>query len=95
MSNRRIICSAENVIDYFNGNFNIPCDGAESDIEGFEDDDSDVDEPISVAGEIILPRYPDKGSENENSDSGEEERERGRPVHFMFEDHKWSDQKCF
>ena len=58
-----------------NGNFDIPCDGAESEIEGFEDDDSDVDEPISVAGdgEIILPRYPDEGSEDENSDSGEEE----------------------
>ena len=54
-----------------------------------------MNEPISVPGddEIILPRYPDEGSEDENSDSGEEERERGRLVHHTFEDHEWSDQR--
>lgn len=102
MSDRRIRYSAQNVIDYFEGNFDIPCDGAKSDIEGFEDDDSDIDQTISVAGddgimagddEIILPRYPDEGSEDENSDSGDKEGERGRPVHFTFEDLEWSDQK--
>ena len=30
--------SAQNVIDFFQGTFDIPCDGAKSDIEGFEDD---------------------------------------------------------
>ena len=59
MCRRRRIYSAQNVIDHFDGNFDIPCDGVESDIEGFKEDDTDVDETVSEAGddEIILPRY--------------------------------------
>ena len=91
---RREPVYAQNVIDHFAGNFDIPCDGVESDIDGFEDNDSDAEETISEAGddEIILPRYPDEGSEDESSDSGEEENERGRPARFTFENHQWSDQ---
>ena len=91
--------SAQNVIDYFEGTFDIPCDGAESDIEGFEDDSSDcsdVDEHVfseAEDDEIILPRYPDEESEDENSDAGEEERNRGYPTRFSFEDREWSDQR--
>ena len=68
MSDRRILYSAQNVIDFFEGTFNIPCDGAESDIEGFEDDGSDcsdVDEPVfseAEDDEIILPRCPNEES---------------------------------
>lgn len=39
--------SAQNVIDHFKGNFNIPCNGVQSYIEGFADDDRDVGETVS------------------------------------------------
>ena len=58
MSDRRILYSAQNVIDFFEGTFNIPCDGPKSDIEGFEDDGSDcsdVDEPVFSG---FCPRVP-------------------------------------
>ena len=58
-----------------------------------------MDETVSEAGddEIILPRYPDEGSEvestDESSDSDEEESERGHPAHFTFDELQWSDQR--
>ena len=42
MSRGETMYSFQNVIDFFQGTFDIPCDGAESDIEGFEDDTFDV-----------------------------------------------------
>ena len=82
---------------------NISCDGAESDMEGFEDDIPDVAESLDSIpveeDEEDLPRFPDKSSEGEDSDSSEdhhydkEERERGRPARFTFENIAWSEQE--
>ena len=95
--------SAQNMIDFFQGTFDIPCDGAESDTEGFEDDISDVAESLDSIpmeeDEEDLPRFPDESSEDEDCDSsedrdsGKEERERGRPVRFTFENIAWSEQR--
>ena len=98
-SNRRIRYTAQNVIDHFDGIFDIPCDGVDSDIEGFESDDSDfseADEMVFSEAEddgIDLPRFPDEENEDEENDTGEETRQRGLPVCFSFEDHDWSDQR--
>ena len=95
--------SAQNVIDLFQGTFDIPCDGVESDIESFEDDIPDVVESLDSIpmeeDEEDLPRFPDEISEDEDSDSseyrnsGKEERERGRPARFTFENIAWSEQR--
>ena len=89
--------------DFFQGTFDIPLDGIESDIEGFEGDISDVAESLDSIpmeeDEEDLPRFPDQSSEDEDSDSsedrdsGEEERERGRPARFTFENVAWSEQR--
>ena len=93
MSRREIIYSAQNVADFFQGTFDIPLDGVESDIEGFEDDISDVAESLDSIpmeeDEEDLRRFPDEISEDEDSDSskdcdsGEEERESVAVLHVL------------
>ena len=89
---------SNNVINHFDRIFDIPCNGVDSDIEGFESDDSD----FSKAKEMVfseaeddgidLQRFPEE-KEDEDDDTGKEARQRGRPVGFSFEDHDLSDQR--
>lgn len=76
------------LFDHFEGIFDIPCDGARSDIEDFEDDLSDAAESLDSIpkeeDEDDLPRFPEYNNEDEdddsdenNGDSAEEGRERG------------------
>ena len=60
MRRRPVTYSAQDVLDYLDGNFAIPEDGFESDIEGLESDSDDDLEPEIIQLQDILEPYDDE-----------------------------------
>ena len=95
MSGRRERYTVQQVLDHLDGNFAIPEDGFDSDIEGFE---SDIDDDLE-------PQLPPQERENNDidlrnviiEDEEEEEAENsdvraaGRPNNYSFDGLEWTD----
>ena len=95
MSGRRERYTVQQVLDHLDGNFAIPEDGFDSDIEGFESDSDDDLEPqlppqerenndIDLRNVII---EDEEEEEAENSDV----RAAGRPNNYSFDGLEWTD----
>lgn len=95
MNGRRARYSAQEVLDFLDGNFAIPEDGFESDIEGFESDSDDDLEPqmpphependeIDLRNAII----EDEEAEEEDNSSA---RVVGRPNSYSFDGLEWTE----
>ena len=88
MSRRPVTYSTQDVLDYLEGNFAIPEDGFESDIEGFEsENDLDLMEPDD---EIELRNVVMEDEEADDTDNGETSAA-GRPNNYSFEGLEWTD----
>ena len=98
MSRRPVTYSAQDVLDYLEGNFAIPEDGFESDIEGFESESDDDLEPEIIPhenlmkpdDEIDLRNVVMEDEEADDTDNGETS-EAGRPNNHSFEGLEWTD----
>lgn len=90
MSGRRERYTAQRVLEHLDGNFAIPEDGFDSDVEGFENDsDGDLEtqlQPLECKNNDIDLRKMKK-REAENSDV----RAVGRPNNYSFDGLEWTD----
>lgn len=98
MSRRPVTYSTQEVLDYLEGNFDIPEDGFESDIEGFESESDDDLEPEIIPhedlmepdDEIDLRNVVMEDEEADDTDNGETSAA-GRPNNYSFEGLEWTD----
>ena len=96
MSGRRERYTAQQVHDYLDGNFAIPEDGFDSDIEGFE---SDSDDDLESQLPPQEPKNNDIDLRNAIIEDEEEEeaenshvRPAGRPNNYSFDGLEWTDE---
>lgn len=97
MSRRPGTYRTQDVLDYLEGNFAIPEDGFESDIEGFESESDDDLEPEIIPPEDLIDDEIDLRNvamEDEEADDTEngETSTAGRPSNYSFEDLEWTDE---
>lgn len=97
MSRRPGMYRTQDVLDYLEGNFAIPKDGFESDIEGFESESDDDLEPEIIPPEDLIDDEIDLRNvamEDEEADDTEngETSTAGRPSNYSFEDLEWTDE---
>lgn len=97
MSRRPGMYRTQDVLDYLEGNFAIPEDGFESDIEGFESESDDDLEPEIIPPEDLIDDEIDLRNvamEDEEADDTEngETSTAGRPSNYSFEDLEWTDE---
>ena len=98
MSRRPVTYCTQDVLDYLQGNFAIPEDGFESDIEGFESESDDDLEPEIIPhedlmepdDEIDLRNVVMEDEEADDTDNGETSAA-GRPNNYWFEGLEWTD----
>lgn len=97
MSRRPGTYRTQDVLDYLEGNFAIPEDGFESDIEGFESESDDDLEPEIIPledlidDEIDLRNVAMEDEEADDTENGETSTA-GRPSNYSFEDLEWTDE---
>ena len=90
--------STQDVLDYLEGNFAIPEDGFESDIDGFESESDDDLEPEIIRhedlmepdDEIDLRNVVMEDEEADDTDNGETSAA-GRPNNYSFAGLEWTD----
>ena len=98
MSRWPVTHRTQDVLDYLEGNFAIPEDGFESDIEGFESESDNDLEPEIIPPEDLME--PDDEIDLRNAVMEDEEAEdtenretsaAGRPSNYSFEGLEWTD----
>lgn len=99
MSRRSVTYSTQDVLDYLEGNFAIPEDGFESDIEGFESESDDDLEPEIIPPDDLMEPDDDIDLRNvvvEDEDADDTENDEtsaaGRPSNYSFEGLEWNSE---
>ena len=91
MSRNRVRFRVEEVLAHLDGDFDIPDEGVNSDVEWLEDKDFEEDELILPADSVVLPKEQEeeinlRTVQIEEIDDSEEEVAKGRPSNVTVEE---------
>ena len=98
MSRNRVCFTAEEVLAHLDGDFDIPNEGVNSDVEWLDDGDFKKPELSLPAHLFILIEEEEEMEEVklssvqiEETDDSKEEVAKGRPTNVTLEEYNWSD----
>lgn len=99
MSRNRIHFTVEEVLAHLDGDFDIPNEGVNSDVEWLEDEDFEEGELILPADSVALPEEEEeeinlRTVQIEETDDSEEEVAKGRPSNVTVQEFSWSDNRA-
>ena len=98
MSRNRVRFRVEEVLAHLDGDFDIPDEGVNSDVEWLEDEDFEEGELILPADSVVLPEEEEeeinlRTVQIEETDDSEGEVAKGSPSNVTVEEFSWSDNR--